>query len=290
MKRSVYMLLAIIVMATPAFADGLLNRNDGPVDLTLSAEGGFVDIITHTYQAGDPGTLFDFVAQGGQELLFPFYRYTGEVAIADRHTVIFLYQPLEIATQVRFLQDVTIDGVLFAAETTTGDAGVNVTYSFPFYRMSYLFDLIASEKTDVEVGASLQLRNASVRFESTDGTALAVTQDLGPVPIIKLRARQVFGGPVPGLFAELEADGFFASSAFFNGVDFDFSGSIFDVSLRSGFTPTNGVEVFANVRGLGGGANGTRPSDDNRFWSQSRTRYSDNFLTSLSITLGARLF
>jgi hypothetical protein len=110
------------------------------------------------------------------------------------------------------------------------------------------------------------------------------------VPILKVRGEYRFeDAAIPGAFVGLEADGFYASSAFFNGADFDFSGSIFDASLRAGFAPANGMEVFLNVRGLGGGANGTRPDADRVFWTQSRSGYTDNFLTTLSVTLGARL-
>ena len=52
--------------------------------------------------------------------------------------------------------------------------------------------------------------------------------------------------------------------------------------------PKPGMETFLNVRGLGGGANGTRGSD-REFATQSRDGYTDNFLTTLSVTLGARL-
>ena len=82
----------------------------------------------------------------------------------------------------------------------------------------------------------------------------------------------------------------YASSAFFNGVDYDFSGSIFDASIRAGFQPMPGVETFVNVRGLGGGATGTRPAENREFWTQSRDGYTDNFLTTLSFTVGVRLF
>jgi hypothetical protein len=116
------------------------------------------------------------------------------------------------------------------------------------------------------------------------------TQDLGPVPIIKLRGEYRFvGGPIPGAFVGLEADGFYASSAYINGADYDFTGSIFDVSLRAGFEPTSGLDVFLNLRTFGGGGGGTRPVGDRVYWTQSRSGFTDNFLTTASLTLGARL-
>ncbi len=86
----------------------------------------------------------------------------------------------------------------------------------------------------------------------------------------------------------MEADGFYASSAFFNGANYAFEGSIFDVSVRAGFEPTPGLDLFMNVRGLGGGAKGTR-GDARDAWTESREPFTDNFLTTLSVTLGARV-
>ena len=256
--------------------------------LTAVAEAGFFKVLTHTITIGDPGagnTAFDYVREGGQEILFPFSRYTAELGIGNRHRVVFLYQPLLIETQVWLQDDRTIDGVTFVA-----DEGLNATYSFPFYRASYLFDFFPQDHVELAAGVSLQLRNASVRFESTRGQRIVVTQDLGLVPIIKLRGEYRFvDGAVPGAFVGGEVDGFYASSAFFNGADFEFTGSVFDASVRAGFQPMEGVELFLNVRALGGGANGTRPAEDNVFWTQSRDGFTDNFLTSLSVTLGARL-
>lgn len=286
MKKTIALVL-MVLLAASAFAQPFLNGNDGPLDVTLTGESGFVKILTHTIQIGAGGDPFDYVREGGQEILFPFNRVTAELEIADRHALIFLYQPLEIATQVRFDEARTIDDVTFDA-----DEGVNVVYSFPFYRVSYLYDFARSDRLELAAGVSLQLRNASVRFVSINGDQndVAVSQDLGPVPILKIRGEYRFDGlGVPGVFVGLEADGFYASSAFINGADFDFSGSIFDVSLRGGFEPISGLELFANLRGLGGGASGTRPDASRVNWTQSRDGFTDNFLTTLSLTLGARV-
>lgn len=293
MKRFFTTVLILALVTGAAFAeDGFLNRNGGALDVELVAETGFVKVLYHTIQIGASGTNFNYVTQGGQEILSPFSRVTAELGIADQHTVIFLYQPLELATQSRFDSDVTIDDVTFEAGQV-----VDILYSFPFYRVSYLYDFAADPQLELAAGLSLQLRNASIRWESTDndGTGgnnsreLAISQNLGPVPIIKLRGEYRFAGDaIPGAFIGLEADGFYASSAFINGASYAFEGSIFDVSLRAGFEPTPGLDLFLNVRGLGGGANGTR-GDARDTWTESREDFTDNFLTSMSVTLGARV-
>lgn len=294
MRRIATVLLLVLLTTVGVVAeDSIINLNDSIIDLELTAEAGFVKVLSHTITVGDPGTNdpFNYVTQGGQEILAPFSRFTSELNIADQHAVIFLYQPLELVTQSKFESDVTLDGVTFEAGQI-----VDITYSFPFYRLSYLYDFFPSKNIELAAGLSLQLRNASIRFDSVNQLAdgnndreLVISQNLGPVPILKLRAGYKFAdGPIPGAFVELEADGFYASSAFFNGAAYDFSGSIFDASLRVGFSPRPGLDVFANLRGLGGGANGTR-GDAREFWTESLGGYTDNFLTTLSLTLGARI-
>ena len=288
MRKLILILVISAAAAVGAVGQSFLNTSGGQLSVDLIAETGFVKVLSHTITIGDPGagnTPFDYVREGGQEILFPISRYSAEFGFGARHRVILLYQPILIATQVRLDAARTIDGETFAA-----DEGLNVTYSFPFYRTSYLYDLLPSDAAEFAVGASLQFRNASVRFESTDGETIVVTQDLGLVPILKLRGAYRFANSaIPGAFIAAEVDGFYASSAFFNGADFDFSGSIFDASVRAGFQPVPGLEVFLNARGLGGGASGTRPVVDREFWTQSRDGFTDNFLTTLSVTLGVRL-
>jgi hypothetical protein len=286
MKKYLIPILLLAVLATTAGAEGsMLTTTDGPLSLALVAETGAVKVVTHTIQIGESSDVFDYVSEGGQDILFPFTRYTAEVSLLDQHTVIFLYQPLEIATQVRFDEARTIDGVTFDA-----DEGVDIVYSFPFYRASYLYDFAASSNLELAAGLSLQLRNASIRWASVNGDQgdVVASQNLGPVPIIKVRAGYTFP-EAQGAFVEFEADGFYASSAFINGADYAFEGSIFDASLRGGFEPAPGLEVFANLRGLGGGGKGTRPAANREFWSESRDGFTDNFLTTVSLTLGARV-
>ena len=288
--RKVTIALILVVAAgliavAGAFAQTPLNSGDGPLSVTLVAETGFVKVLTHTIQIGEGGSRFDYVNEGGQEILSPISRFSAELGIGRRHTVVLLYQPLELVTQSRFDRAVVVDDVTFPAGRV-----VDLTYSFPFYRLSYLYDFSPVPRLELAAGASLQLRNASIRFTSIDGgdRDLSISQNLGPVPIVKVRAEYRPDGRIPGAFVAFEADGFYASSSFFNGAAYDFAGSIYDASLRAGFSPTNGVDVFLNARGLGGGATGTRGRDRDT-WTESREPYTDNFLNTLSLTIGARL-
>ena len=276
------LLIAVLLAAISASvtAQISLNNPDNPYALELSYEFGAVKVLKNTLQIGKDSTNFNFVTQGGEEILFPFQRFSGNLSLGDKHNIVLLYQPLEIVTTVTFRKDVKIDTTTFKA-----DSDLRIKYGFPFWRISYLYDFIDNEKLEVGAGLSLQLRNASIVFESLTGDKLSTSQNLGPVPIIKARGYYRFGN---GFFAGAEVDGFYATSAFFNGADFKFEGSILDASLRAGLELRDNTDAFLNVRFLGGHAEGESEYDD-RFWTQSTENFTANYLSSLSLTLGFTL-
>ena len=250
-----------------------------PVAVSLEAEAGAVKVLYHTYQVGATGYNFDFVNNGGQEILYPFQRFTATAGISDRHQVKFLYQPLTVVTGITAKESFNIDTVTFLA----GEP-VNVVYGFPFYRTTYLYDFIEGD-ANLSAGAAIQLRNASIRFTSADGSKRAVSQNLGIVPAVALAGKLPFDD---GLFVGFEATGLYASSAFINGADFVFEGSILDASLRAGARIDERTEAFINVRFLGGSAKGTSEYPS-LYWTQSTEKYTANYLATLTVTLGATL-
>lgn len=280
MKRT----LAILVLALlfPVLVSAL-----GPSDayqIGATAELGVVKVWYHTLQFGQNTTVFDWVKNGGQEILFPFKRLTADLTLFRRHDIVFLYQPLTIPTTSRVPDDLT-GGILIEDRTFDPGEGLDLKYGFDFWRVSYLYNFLAGPRARVGAGASLQLRNASIVFKSTNGEAVTVNQNLGPVPALKVRAE--YRWPV-GLFVGLEADGLYASSAYINGADFDFEGSILDASLRAGLAVAKQADVFLNLRFLGGSATGTASKEDPK-WTEGESGYSDNRLATTSLTLGLRL-
>jgi len=283
MKKTIVIVL-LFLAGVLAFADPILNREDSWYNVSLSYENGFVKVLSHKLQFGDPGTLFDYVTQGGQEILFPFERFTADLRLFRRHNVTLLYQPLTIETQTKLEAPITIDGTLFDGNGGAYES-LDLKYGFPFWRVSYLYFPVRRDNVWLGLGLSLQLRNASIVFAASDGSALTVSQNLGPVPVLKLRGGYLFAG---GLYLETEVDGFYASSSFFNGADFEFEGSILDANVRAGFALKDYLDIFANLRFLGGTAAGTSEYDKD-FWTDGVEKYSDNRLATLTFTLGATL-
>lgn len=293
-------LLAVLVVSAAGAQDlGLPSvfGNTPEFGISARAEIGILKVLSHRIQlgedggvrdTGDPDSLqpFDYVLNGGQDILFPYDRYQIDLR-ASRNTVTLLYQPLTLDTQTVIPdgQEVVANGVVFASNPQNS-AGLNLRYGFDFWRLSWRYNLLRSRRAELGAGLSLQIRNASIRFESADGSQLALSQNIGPVPAIKL-----FGGVDLSRRnrLEFEADGFYATSAFFNGASFEFEGSVLDTSLTL-VRRAPGFDGLVTLRFIGGGARGTDQTAV--FWTEGSSvgsGFTDNFLTSLALSVGARL-
>ncbi|MBX7099683.1 MAG: hypothetical protein K1X89_18340 [Myxococcaceae bacterium] len=262
--------------APQSWADRLLS-NTAPIGLGLHAEVGFVGVLSHHIQLSRGGSDIDYLKDGGQNTLFPFLRFSADVKFLKRHAVVLLYQPLELSTPQLARRDLVVDGETFKAGTP-----MDFGYGFSFWRLSYLYNFLwAHPGEEFALGASLQIRNARITFSSRDGTQFRSNEDIGPVPIVKLRARHTF----PSKFwLGAEVDGFFAGTPGFNGSDSQFIGAILDASLRMGVELTPSIDGFLNVRTILGGAVGTEkrptpPSDG----------YVNNWLYTMSLSVGFSL-
>jgi hypothetical protein len=244
--------------------------------LTGHLELGFLAVASHRIQFSNDGTYFSYPSQGGQDNLFAVSRMSLDLSLSPRHTLVFLYQPLRLETRALLENDLRVDGLVFPSGTP-----MRFLYGFPFYRVSYLYNLSASSDNELAVGLSLQIRNATIEFESLDGALFRSNRDIGPVPILKVRARRSFEG---SFWVGAEADGFYAPISYINGSDNEVVGAILDASLRAGLVLPRNTEVFLNVRYLGGGAVGTSDDDEG-----PGDGYVKNWLHFLTVTAGLTL-
>lgn len=261
------------------------------VRIVPHAEIGYVAVLSHLYRSGPEGTAtdFDFVTQGGQDNLYPYQRYSADVVLGGRNRVTFLYQPLTVNTRTVADRNgsnggnpLVIDDATFAPGTP-----VDITYGFDFWRLSYLFDFARAPETILGVGLSLQLRNASIVFTSVDTSPAerAVQQNIGPVPILKARAAHWFS---PMIGVDFEADGFYASSAFFNGSGAAFEGWIWDTALSAKTHLAPNAVAFLTVRSIGGGASGSN-AYSYRSATTSTGGETYNALATLALVVGFSL-
>ncbi len=253
MKKTFMCIFLIIILSLSLSLTAFSQTENNEVisnniNLSLSFEAGFLGALHHTIQFGDDGTRFNYIEEGSQDIIFLFERYTANLNLFRKHSIVFLYQPLILQTQAVANQDIQVEDVIFSTGT-----GLNLTYSFSFWRVSYLYHIIENNSLTWSVGASLQIRSASIIFESSEGDNIVVNQNIGPVPILKtfLEYRMV-----NNLFFGLEIDGFYASAPIANGSDISFVGYIIDASIRAGYNINNDISTFFNIRILGGGADG----------------------------------
>ena len=277
MRKHIIFLFLILLTLIPAYSSESnygTNGDTSKIRFRTVAEIGFISVLAHRIQLGQDGNYFNYVKDGGQDVLFPTTRFSVEIDVNKRNTFIFLYQPLRIETRALLRNDAVFNGITFPASS-----GINSLYNFPFYRFSYLRELTRNnDKFNFAIGGSLQIRNATIAFESTDGELYTDNRGIGPVPALKIRSRLNLN---KGFYTELEADGIYAPVSYLNGSDNEIVGAILDASLRIGTDVNQLTTMFVNLRYLGGGATGTDTGD---VWPGDG--YVKNWLNILNISAG----
>jgi len=241
-----------------------------PFNVRLVAEGGFVGFTSNFGQFGADGTRIDFRKSAGQDNLLFYTRWSAELELGRRHTLVFLYQPLASDGARTPSADERYEGVTFAAGRP-----VRTEFGFPFYRLSYLYEVAQGPKGHLAFGFTGQIRNADYRFTSLDGTAFARSSSVGFVPALKVRGELALSR---WAWVGFEVDGIYAPISVLNGSDNETVGAIADASLRAGVRVLDRSDVFVNLRYLGGGATNEDPQN-----------FAKNWLHSVFVGLGASL-
>lgn len=284
-----------LVLGAAIFLIGTLSASGLEMDVSFRGESGITSVLWHTIRFGreDAGnTLFNYREQGGQEVLFPYFRLTTEALLNDRHEVELLFQPLTFTTRSRIPvgETVTLDGVDFEGPGSGADGEgtpIDLVYGFDFWRGTYRYRVASSESSSLSLGVGLQLRNARISFETSDGELRVVSQDLGPVPVLSVAGRRTSASGQAFLEGSLE--GFYAPIRYLNLSDVDVIGWLYDAAVRVGVSTGSDSEAFVGLRVLGGGADGTGRTAEVWTVTQTEPRYTWNNLNLLAITVGARL-
>lgn len=240
--------------------------------VTLSADMGFLAVLAHELQDGEGGTRFDYREEGAQDVLFPVSRFSVSLELGERHRIGLLYQPLELLTRERLRRAITVEDTTYEAGTA-----MSFRYGFPFYRASYDYAVWVGRHNSLRLGGGLQLRNATIEFAEADGTRLVSSRSLGPVPLLRLGARQELGMP---FWLELEVDGVYAPIKYLNGDDNGVEGALLDANLRLGMDAGEWWDAFLNARYLAGGAEGQ--DDDEGSYSYNWLQF---FILSVGVSV-----
>jgi hypothetical protein len=290
-RMAVRILAAAVFLVLAGLAPLAAQQAEPFIQVIPRTEIGYVAVLKHLYQAGSGGTPFNYVTQGGQDILFPYQRYSADVVLGGRHIVTLLYQPLTLNTQTVVNRNTaSVDPLVIDDVSFPDDTVLDLKYGFDFWRASYLYDFARSPDTILGAGISLQIRNASIVFSGVHpGTLVPLRtaqQNIGPVPILKVRAAHQFS---PRFGVDFEADGFYASSAFFNGSANPFTGWVWDAALSATTTVAPGAKAFLVVRSIGGGAEGNNAYDYTSWTTSTPGSYTYNELATLAVSLGFSL-
>ncbi|BDD02120.1 hypothetical protein [Persicobacter psychrovividus] len=268
--KKIFLLLSGILLLTTTNLIAQESQTNKP-QLSLDAELGFLSVLSHRVQFGQDGTYFNYVENGGQDVLFPFTRFSITFKPSPKNHWVFLYQPLRLESSEVLNDAIRVDGQTFPAGTP-----MNFLYNFPFFRLSYL-RILSDPDNDLRfgIGASLQIRNATINFASADGTLFRSNRNIGPVPALKFKLEKDWA---EYYFLELEADGMYAPISYLNGSDNKTIGSILDANARMGYQVNKQMATYLNVRYLGGGA-----------LNEDENDYTKNWLNFLTVSVGFRL-
>ncbi|TVQ94661.1 MAG: hypothetical protein EA397_01195 [Deltaproteobacteria bacterium] len=250
-----------------------LNDPEADHHLELDAELGFLAPLSHKIQFGQDGSRINYIAEGGQDNLFAFFRPTARFSYKGaRFTA--LWQPLDLRTTAIPGRDLQVNERVFPADTP-----MDFRYGFSFWRLGWEQRVFEKGGSTLHLGLGLQIRNATISFVSTDGALGEVQRDIGPVPLLKGQFRHRFE---KGAFIEVETDGFYAPIRYLNARDVDVEGAIADLQVRAGLPLSAPAEAWLGLRYLGGGASGTGTPQG------TGDGFTVNWLHTLTLTLGLR--
>ena len=146
------------------------------LDLETGAVGtGYNDVRS----PGDQGTFFslknDLISK--TEI---FFRIRVNYTIKSRHTLSFLYAPLETTSEGKVPNDILFEGVTFPA-----NSDITGTYKFNSYRLTYRYGIVIKPKFEFGLGFTAKIREAKISLASTGLESEKV--NVGFVPIINFR-------------------------------------------------------------------------------------------------------
>lgn len=256
MKNIFSAALSVLLVLGADTASAAGNTADA-IQFKAQAEGGFFAVLYHKIKYGKNGTELDYRKDGGQDILLPFYRFSGELNLGNRHAFTALYQPVFIKSSGKTDSDMTVDDQTFPAGTQ-----MNYTYNFPFWRFSYCYNLLNS-KDELSIGASFQIRNAEIIYEDNSGTRVR-KRDIGPVPLIKIRAKKYMADE---FWIGVDIDGIYAPVSYLNGSDREVTGALVDAGVAAGRS-FRGTDVFVCARYIAGGATSEETGRETKNWLQ----------------------
>lgn len=240
-----HLLAAVVLVAVLPSTAARAQTSPGPeptypADVLVEAEAGPTYLARNDGRYGPNGTLYTAGAVGQQENLVVSGRLALELGVG-RSTFIVLWAPLDVTTRKVLDQEIVFKDLTMPAGTL-----IDHRYKFEGFRGSWLYDVYRGDLFELDLGASLQIRNAVVAFTVLPGSDYAEETDIGLV--FALKGRLWIHPWENGPWGLAEADGF---STFGLG---NVTGAIYDVALTLGVPVGPPLDVIFRLRLIGGGA------------------------------------
>lgn len=166
-----------IVNSTVILLISLLFNISGKSQAILNLESGLVFTGYNDVRIpGDNGTFFSLKDDLGSKTKI-FYRLRGSYTINSRHTISFLFAPLQTKSEGSVTNDILFEGVIFPANSQ-----LRGIYKFNSYRLTYRYNIVVKPKIVFGLGFTAKIRDAKIGLSSPGLTAEKT--NVGFVPII----------------------------------------------------------------------------------------------------------
>jgi hypothetical protein len=147
---------------------------------TVDLESGLVTTGYNDVRIpGDQGTLFSLSGDLDSQSKI-YFRGRLTYNLGSRHSLSLLYAPLTVLSD-----GVISNDILFAGVNFPSNSGLDATYKFNSYRLTYRYDIIQKPKLDFGLGFTAKIRDAKIALAS--GELYGEKINVGFVPIINFR-------------------------------------------------------------------------------------------------------
>ncbi|MEM9990575.1 MAG: hypothetical protein AAF738_02360 [Bacteroidota bacterium] len=173
MKKSILLLTFLTSCLQITWAQLRLSSDSGLVF------NGYNDVRAPSGDSPNRGTLFSLTDDFEPQQPIAFLRLQAAYTFSDKHTLELTAQPVRFDYE-KTTNDaiISFEGVNFSTRTSP----IIGRYEFDTYRFSYRYGFIRKEKTNLQIGLTVLLRDAKIAL--TQGDITAENTDLGFVPLV----------------------------------------------------------------------------------------------------------
>jgi hypothetical protein len=180
-------------------------------------------------ETGTEFSLPDVIGNGP----YGVFRAEFDFNLAEKHSLRFVFAPLEITDSGTLAEEISFAGELFDPNVNT-----EANYKFSSYRISYRYRFYNGPTWTWKVGGTAFIRDARIALRQ--GDKYAEDTDLGFVPLVNLQGLARIGDQWRFI---LDFDGLAASQ-----------GRAFDIAAKLGYSISDRWEVAFGYRVIEGGA------------------------------------